>query len=248
MNSTLIVYFVYINPNVNWRKLILTQLKDIEKSGILQVSDLHIIVSNPSKVEDVEGFFENKVNLYKEIQFFYENRFEYWALHHLWKVLNINKNYDYCVYMHTKGMSYAKRKRNVHEKILTYYTCSYFEKCIKIFKEKQSVNKIGLFPANHIDDNDGKVGGWIWFNFWWARSSYIRNLEEPIITDDRYYYEGWLSKIITDDDPLIDCYSLYPGEPKTLFTGADAIELIKKLRYKVVLEKIKKYFFCIEPR
>lgn len=239
MNRILVVYFVYIEPKVNWKKIISTQLKDIEKSGILIASDLHIIVSNPQKLVEVEEYFSELTNCYQEIHYFNENRFEYWALHHLWKVLNTSENYDYCVYMHTKGMSYATKKRNIYEKILTHYTFNYWQQCIKIFEEEVNINKIGLFPAHQITGKGDEFRGWIWFNFWWARSSYIRHLEEPIITSDRYYYEWWLTKVDGAIDPLKDCCSLYPGKFNTLFEAEEAIKLTKKLTFKMFLEKIK---------
>ena len=53
------------------------------------------------------------------------------------------------------------------------------------FKKDLNIDKIGLYPSDK---------GFIWFNFWWARGDYINKLEEPIISEDRYYYEVWLNK------------------------------------------------------
>jgi hypothetical protein len=33
----------------------------------------------------------------------------------------------------------------------------------------------------------------MWFNFWWARLGYLRQLVQPIVSNgDRWYYEMWL--------------------------------------------------------
>ena len=40
--------------------------------------------------------------------------------------------------------------------------------------------------------------GWIWFNFWWARASYLKKLVEPVRSTRRHYYEDWLGRLTPD--------------------------------------------------
>ena len=36
--------------------------------------------------------------------------------------------------------------------------------------------------------------GFVYYNFFWVKSSYIKNhVKEPKITDDRFYWEVWLA-------------------------------------------------------
>ena len=49
-----------------------------------------------------------------------------------------------------------------------------------VFKKYSYIDKAGLFPD---------YTGIIWFNFFWIRGSFLKQLNPPIITNDRYYYE-----------------------------------------------------------
>lgn len=227
-----IVYMIYINPNVDWKKIVRTQLQDVARTKILSSSDLHIVVSNPNKVADVKNFFSQLECAYKNIEYYDENKFEYWAIYYLWNLSQTNFNYKYVTYFHTKGMSYASDlKRNKMERVLTYYNFNMWKECLKIFNDEDRINKIGLFPAIDTESYPAS-GGWIWFNFWWARMEYVRHLEEPIDTHDRYYYERWLSKI-KEGNPLIDCYSLYKNEPLRVFRMEETGQIITFLHRKL---------------
>ncbi|MFT4020747.1 MAG: hypothetical protein QM666_04425 [Acinetobacter sp.] len=231
-NETVIIYMVYINPNVNWEKLILTQLKDLARTQILSKADLHIVVSNPAQVPEVSIFFENLKKYYCYIEFHEENKFEYWAIHYLWTLSQKTEQYKYVVYFHTKGMSYARAKRNKVERVLTYYTFNYWHQCLRIFQEKPEINKIGLFPS-YCTESQPHRGGWIWFNFWWARMEYIRHLEEPIDTSNRYYYEHWLSQTLDKSTNVMqDCYSLYGDDSARLYTANETGDLCTLLHRK----------------
>ncbi len=86
-------------------------------------------------------------------------------------------------------------QRNKLEEKLTKYTFKNWKKTISIFKNNSNIHKIGLLPSNT---------GFIWYNFWWARGDYIAKLENPIISEDRYYYEVWLS-----ENKKINCSDSY---------------------------------------
>lgn len=43
-------------------------------------------------------------------------------------------------------------------------------------------------------------GGFVWYNFFWVRDSYVRRLLEPIITPRRHYYEDWLGRLKSYDE------------------------------------------------
>jgi hypothetical protein len=46
--------------------------------------------------------------------------------------------------------------------------------------------------------------GWIWYNYWFARGSYVKLCKAPITTEYRHYYESWLGDC--GDKSLLSCY------------------------------------------
>ncbi|WP_298606976.1 hypothetical protein [uncultured Thiothrix sp.] len=227
--QTAIIYYVYINPNKDWRQLVLSQLRDINSTGVLSVADLYIVVSNPSGVENIEAFFTKIKPRYKKIEYYSENKFEYWGVNFVWSLAQAHKKYKYFVYLHTKGMTHSEPGRIKVEEILTRSIFKDWQLCIKLFQEKDKINKIGLFPARKLKKlkNQEEIvrGGWIWYNFWWARASYIRKLEQPKIDPKhRFYYEEWLSYTTPDNaDKLVDNFSIYSMTMNT-YSNQEALD------------------------
>ncbi|TXH70502.1 MAG: hypothetical protein E6Q83_06415 [Thiothrix sp.] len=93
------------------------------------------------------------------------------------------------------------------------------------------MNKIGLFPAWKVNAKSGKFrGGWIWYNFWWAKADYIRLLEKPRIDPKhRYYYEEWLSYLEVDtEDKYQDSFSIYSMSMKA-YNNQEALDNVEHL-------------------
>lgn len=233
-----VVYFVYINPSKNWKKLILGQLTDFKNTGILNDAFLHVCVSNPQNTQGVSDFFENlDIDIY-DIEYNIENCYEYYGLHKVWELAQSDK-YDFLAYFHTKGMSYRNlfnfgfgNGRNIREIILTYLTFKKYKYTLEIFDNHMNIQKIGAFPKKD-DDSSNISGCFIWFNFFWLRSSYAKTLEEPQKTDNRFYYENWCSK---DNGERGDaykelCYSLY-SDSNDGYTIHEATETLKRLKKK----------------
>jgi hypothetical protein len=113
------------------------------------------------------------------------------------------------------------KSRNEIEEKLTKNTIKDWQHTISIFKNNSNIHKLGLYPSDR---------GFVWFNFWWARGEYINRLEEPIITEDRYYYDIWLSKI-----KKVECHNshsiLYNGSVCHSFDGINGgdMELLYQL-------------------
>jgi len=229
-----IVYGVYINPTANWRSLIEAQLKDVSQFGVLSACDLYVSVTNPSSTEGVMEFFKGLHLPIKNLEIYTENRFEYPAIARVWDIAASSSNYKYIGYLHTKGMSYAKKERDRLEAALTFHTFSQWQKIFRLFESNPSIEKIGVFPAY-----DGELRGWIWFNFWWSRAKYIRNLPKPAVDPNRYYYEGWLSRQAQTDN---NTYSLLSDDFSS-YTAYEAVEHLRDLRWKArygVLYRLRK--------
>lgn len=230
-----IVYFAYINHKKNWKRIIYSQLSDMKRSGILNDASLYIEVSDSNDSSEVKDFFNNLDIPHQNVSFHNENAFEYFGIHKLWE-LAVNKAHEYLVYFHTKGMSYKKRftsgiydGRSPREIVLTYLTFKNYKKNLKLFDEDNILMKIGAFPKKDYDPKD-ESGCYIWFNFYWVRASYVTELEEPIRTSNRFYYESWLSK---DEGEKGDAYkeltySLYTQD-HSAFGISEASDTLKKL-------------------
>ena len=246
-NNTAIVYGVYINAAADWRRRIRLQLDDLRRSGIFSVADLHVVVSNPSRVEGVFAFFDAFPIDVANIELFEENKFEYPAISYLWNLANNQPGYEYIAYLHTKGMSYAKLRRDKVERALTYFTFSRWAEILRVFDAHADVHKIGLFPARHGD----KLSEWIWFNFWWVRSSSIRTLPKPGVSKYRHYYEHWLGlQQPSEDGTKCHCYSIFRNE-RAYFSAEEAVVLIRllhwKLRYRQ-LYRVRSLFTALRKR
>jgi hypothetical protein len=113
--------------------------------------------------------------------------------------------------------------RNEEEEILTNTLFDNWKRTISLFKQNKKINKLGLFPSSS--------NGFIWFNFWWVRGEYINILEEPIITEDRYYYESWLKNASYTET---DSYSIYSNSIKD-YSLEDTIINMHKLKNKIII-------------
>ena len=188
MKNINIVYFIWVNPEKDYNSIILGQLTDIIDSGILEQSSLYIEIccENKELKDDVNKMISHKLigNEYY-IQFHDENKFEYYGIKKIYDLAR-EESSKYYLYLHSKGMfNYTNEERHNYEKTLTKGSLMQYKKVIKLFKKNRHIGKIGLFPSSLHDQN------FIWLNFFWAKGSYINTCEDPIITDDRYYYERW---------------------------------------------------------
>ena len=206
-----IVYFVYINPLKNYRKFILGQLNDVKRSGILTEAELHLVVSNPKADENAENFIKNLPYECASIEIYHENTYEYHGIHRIY-TLALKDEYDYLIYFHTKGMSYKNKYllpifniRCIREKLLTLYTFRRYRQTLSFLDAHPHIVRAGFAPmrpdlseVGTCDDGTFDIGAghdFLWYNFFWVRSEFVRLLEEPTLEDNRFYYESWLCNL-----------------------------------------------------
>ena len=93
------------------------------------------------------------------------------------------------LYFHGKGLSYLSNKlfyiRQPLEKFIFKLIIGNWEKNLERIYRIPSISKIGILSGGN---------GWLWFNFWIAKSSYLENLEKPKKTKKAFYYEDWLGR------------------------------------------------------
>jgi FkbM family methyltransferase len=201
----IIVYYVFINPKRDWKRIIKGQVNDLLISGILSKSELHVHITNvyePVLTEECISFISDLINdTYIEFRTNAENQFEYPGFNWLYSLAQENPGAA-MLYLHTKGMVYHhSNERDMCEKTILRYTIDDFENVINIFSNNKIINKIGVYPSNE---------GWIWFNIFWIRSDYLINSNPPEYTpDNRYYYESYIGREAPKvNKGFSDCYSL----------------------------------------
>lgn len=222
----IIVYYAYINHASKWWVLIYEQLIHLKETGLLDYASLYIHIT---KVGIFDTSFQDiivKINaIVKDaiISTSYINLYEYPGIHLVWELANKYPE-NIFLYFHSKGMSGNINQRTMLERLLFQEVIVKWKKILNILGEREKINKIGLAASEQ---------GWMWFNFWWARGSYLINCEEPIITPDRYYYEDWLHRIKNQKGTCDDCYSLFEDKANISYTPA---MVRQRLNYLVLEE------------
>jgi len=228
----IVVYYVYINRRSNWKAIVSGQLSDLKSFGLFDEADLYVHVTDPAGIfEDVCTVISgicSDVFISRSV----ENAFEYPGIRLVYELANKRSDTIF-IYLHTKGMSYNIQSRNVGEMILLTGTFRDWRRNIEIFRNL-SINKVGLLPAIRSSEEKiprGKKSGWIWYNFWYARGTYLMKCGSPEVNTNRWYYEDWLGDPHNSEElPANDCHSLLPQLNKTYFTAAEASDILAFLR------------------
>ena len=226
-----IVYYAFINPINHWRDIIIGQLQDIKNSGILQDNkncnvNLDIVLSG--KFIDlvdatimIETFFKEQSYKHYKIHTINDNLYEYPGINQLY-IRSIDNPGALFLYLHSKGMAFHRNEgRIINEVKLTPNIVFPWKKIIQVFKTHKHVNKVTIASSDQ---------GWGWYNFFWARGTYLRTCEKPIISDNRHYYESWVG--FTGSNTYKDCYNII--EPhKEYYTAHEADRLLENLEVDV---------------
>ena len=185
--SLYIVYFVNcaINSNYwdwisNQIELVLTNLRP------LKVYIVATLRCHADEVDFRERVFATFGNDKVSVDCYFENEFEYRGILKVWELAQFsNTRTDIFLYFHSKGVthhqSYDQNRNDNYNALLK--DVEMVEEVFSIFPD---IDKIGYMSGGL---------GWIWLNFWYARGSYLVQVEKPIKTQRRHYYEHWLGKV-----------------------------------------------------
>jgi hypothetical protein len=222
VDSINIIYFTWINTNRNWKVILYGQMYDLLVSNILENAKLYVILCNENEniLNEAKNYIYEVLNNVNRdiitIETTTQNLYEYYGIKKLYDLAKNEPNKLF-VYLHGKGMYHWYNNnsniRSEHEVILTKNTIYPWRDILDVFSKNQHITRIGFIPSH---------GGWLWFNFFWVRGNYLITCEDPSITNDRYYYESWLSTGKRYDS---ESYSLYTGN-YTKFTAEQAIDII----------------------
>ena len=147
----------------------------------------------------------NKYNKIKLINIFSENLYEYPGIKTVYELSSMNDN-EYILYFHSKGM--LSNQHSIR-RILFEYTIKNYEIVLEEMEKNVDIDTSSIIPCTN---------GFGYFNFFWARSSYIaKHCSKPEPTTEymkheRFTWEMWLGNhyahknFIKTYSPLI-CYN-----------------------------------------
>ena len=187
-----IFYFgnMYINRENNF-KLVQIQLQDLINTKILERAntDLSLVFCCPDDIQDALVEMLNSVfsGHHFSLHLYSDNNHEYHGIHHVWKCAQENDDPSSVIfYLHSKGITrYHGGDMDWLYSFCHYTVISFWNYILKILEHMPTIDKVGSSCSKE---------GYIWHNVFFVRSSYVRELEEPIMTDHRYYYEQWLGR------------------------------------------------------
>jgi len=226
-----VVYFGHLFKDL-WRDLISLQLAELEEFGLAEfATSIHVVLTRTHSDDVVDWAVLNqgkdlvlKTIPNAKVYLYNKNTFEYHGIRQVWSLAHSlanssNLGADVILYFHTKSMvnnrpgeAQARSEMNLK---LTNAVIKPWRSIIHRFSIDPSIDRAGYVVAGH---------GWVWYNFFWARASYLRRLVRPLENPNRLYYEGWLGKID------IGVNQMYNGEQ--VFEVADvkgALTLCPKL-------------------
>ncbi|MBL8028142.1 MAG: hypothetical protein JNL74_17095 [Fibrobacteres bacterium] len=215
-----IVYYVYINPKKKWYQLVTSQLNQLKATQILDEAELLVQICGPANLIPLCEQVIKIASPSAMIRSTTENLFEFHAIDLIWNRARMESEALF-LYFHTKGMSHEGERRDFAERVLFQEVVEPWKSIRNVFESRSEITRAGYIPSQI---------GYIWFNFWWARGSYLCKCAKPELSDNRWYYEGWLATNSDNTNPsqLSNCYSLRDGRTGIGYTGEEAIQIMNQ--------------------
>jgi hypothetical protein len=231
-----IVYFAYLIPG-KWEDIVSEQLMQLYNiTTLYNVSAILMscIDDTPEQQElkKLKFLLSNKYNKIILINIFSENVYEYPGIKTVYE-LSTNDEHEYILYFHSKGIM---SNRNIERQILFDYNIKSYETIINEMEKNLEIDIASAIPCTN---------GYGYFNFWWARSSYINKYcskPEPFQTylkHDRFTWEMWLGNhyskktFVKTYSPILKYNNVYEEVSATfimnLLINNNTIEIINNL-------------------
>ena len=234
-----IVYFINADLSECFFKLFNDQIKDLLKAKLNKYSfiklNIEVICSSKIKKEKIKKLISNlKLEDYLNFQISFSKDFnkEYKGINKAWELAKEDPE-KYILYFHGKGLSYLKNKyfyiRQPLEKLIFNLLIKDWLKNLEKLNRLISINKLGILSGGN---------GWLWFNFWIAKSSYLSKIEKPRMTKRAFYYEDWIARfrIIKKEDFKNKRIYTNEFEEKYIYTLDQTMSILdnpKKLKYNI---------------
>lgn len=184
-----IVYFTYLVPN-KWEPIVLEQLDALYNvTSLYEKASIYISVIDDSESQiefnKLRNIIESKYNKIQFINVFTTNVYEYPGLKSVYELSSDNDS-EYILYFHSKGIT---SNENDERKILFKYTIQNYETYLDKMEKSKEIDTASLIPC---------LKGFGYYNFFWARSSYIHKYcskpeySPSYIKHQRYTWEMWI--------------------------------------------------------
>jgi len=175
-----VVYFA--NLLKNWEIIVVEQLDELKKLELYsKAKHIYIsVISNDIELQKLKILLNTNYSKIQLINVYDKNIYEYPGMKTVYQIARDDDN-EIILYFHSKGIT-----SNQHEirKYLFKNTIENYNIYIDEFNKNNELEVAGVFPNKD---------GFIYFNFFWARSSYIRNFcSKPEISENRYIWEVWI--------------------------------------------------------
>ncbi len=175
-----IIYFACLIPNA-WEPIVLEQLESLKKLNLYSTaSNIWMsVISNDNELSKLKLILSQNYNKIQLKNVFTENYYEYPGIKTLYQVAEDDDD-TILLYLHSKGIT-----SNQHEmrKYLFKNTIENYKDYVNEFKKNKDLDIAGAIPH---------YSGFCYFNFFWTRSSYVRNYcSRPEISENRYIWEVW---------------------------------------------------------
>ena len=191
-----IVYFINTLVNDTYPFLFSTQMNDLFSTRILDETHAHLHIEMVASPQDfriheiLKNIFGEKYQSKITTTVHVQNNYEYPGLDRVWRLgQNMSKNDEIILYFHSKGISWCTYDETKNRDALGTYLFDVvirpWKKIMDIFRDNPGIDKIGHSPS---------PSGWIWYNFFWIRGTFAQQLERPIITSRRHYYEDYVCR------------------------------------------------------
>lgn len=222
--SLFLLYFIYLNPDKNWRIILSEQFNDVIRTGIIEQSELHVVISGTlDAINEAKQILNTIFGKHISVTEVYENVYEFKAIIKIRELALIHPDKIF-IYFHSKGMvnHNSTSYRTMVEINLTKNTFLNWETTLNIFEMFPNIQKAALFPS---------TDGFGWFNFWWARGSYLASckpIEIPVnmVEQDRFICECWLGTY--GSKTWEDCYSIV--DKNISFSANPSQDVLTKIR------------------
>ena len=221
-----VVYFINCLVNKNYLEWLKNQLsyitRQIQENEIprLRKYQVHLVavieqhMENHFRIQTMQLFPGIDFNFY----FSHTEDFEYPGIKKVWELgqQHPGKN-DIILYFHSKGVTREKNYSPRYDNRDYMLTLKNVKRVLRIFAQNEHIEKIGALCGGI---------GWIWYNFWYARGSYLVKVERPIKTKRRHYYEDWLGRKLKEGSDM------FPKEERPYSFYENSLSSCYSLAYK----------------
>lgn len=206
-----VVYFAYLKDvnGTNWEEVVCEQMNSLKSIGLYNIiEDVSLVVVCDDK--QLKRLKQHIWAKWKKVKIYARtnvNQYEYPGLKAVWEIAQ-KEDDSIILYFHTKGISNSSKKRGGSSirRIMFDTTIRNYDLYLEEFKKNKDLDLGMVFPSEY---------GFSWYNFFWAKSSYVKNhLPEPKYTSHRYYWERWIGSEYSSKKD-IKTFSPFLGYKKT---------------------------------